>query len=53
MYCPVAEDSLDLDTMLEPGQATKDKPLLVPLPLAKSHLGWQDFYIPSEYTDIK
>ena len=53
MYCPVAKDSSDLNFMLEPGQATKDKPVLVPLTLAKSHLGWQDFYIPSEYTEIK
>jgi len=53
MYCPVAEDSQDLNTMLEPGQATRDKPLLVPLSLAKSHLGWQDFYIPSEYKEVE
>ena len=53
MYCSVAEDSQDLNTMLEPGQATRDKPLLVPLSLAKSHLGWQDFYIPSEYKEVE
>lgn len=53
MYCPVAKTSQDLDTLLEPGQATRERPLLIPLALAKSHLGWQDFYIPTEYTEVK
>jgi len=51
MYCPVAKTSKDLENLLEPGQATRDKPLLVPLPLAQSYLGWQEFYIPSEYKE--
>ena len=52
-YCPVAKTSKDLENLLEPGQATRDKPLLVPLPLAQSYLGWQEFYIPSEYEEPK
>jgi hypothetical protein len=29
----------------------RTKPLLVPLSVAKVALGWENFYIPSEYTD--
>ena len=29
--------------------ATEDNPLVIPLTLAKSHLGWDEFYIPSAY----
>lgn len=52
MFCPVARDPSDLDLwlVLENG-ATKEKPLLVPLLIAKKALGWQDFHIPSEYTE--
>ena len=53
MYCPVAKEPRDLDEMLEPNKATQDNPLLVPLTLAKSHLGWQEFHIPSEYKESK
>ena len=28
----------------------RTRPLIVPLPIAKEALGWEDFYIPSEYT---
>lgn len=31
--------------------STRSKPIIVPLPLAKTSLGWEDFYIPSEYTE--
>lgn len=29
----------------------RTKPLLVPLTVAKQALGWENFYIPSEYTE--
>jgi hypothetical protein len=29
----------------------RSKPLIVPLPIAKASLGWEDFYIPTEYTN--
>jgi hypothetical protein len=29
----------------------RSRPLIVPLPVAKEALGWDDFYIPSEYTN--
>jgi hypothetical protein len=32
-------------------KAERTKPLLVPLSVAKVALGWENFYIPSEYTD--
>lgn len=28
----------------------RSRPLIVPLPIATEALGWDDFYIPSEYT---
>ena len=53
MYCPVAKQPSDLETFLTPEKATREKPLLVPLTLAKSYLGWLEFHIPSEYTETK
>jgi hypothetical protein len=32
-------------------QTERTKPLLVPLTVAKQALGWENFYIPSEYTE--
>jgi hypothetical protein len=29
----------------------RSKPLIIPLPIAKAALGWEDFYIPTEYTN--
>lgn len=29
----------------------RSKPLIIPLPIAKASLGWEDFYIPTEYTN--
>lgn len=29
----------------------RSKPLILPLPIAKAALGWEDFYIPTEYTN--
>lgn len=31
--------------------STRSKPVIVPLPVAKVALGWDDFYIPTEYTE--
>ena len=30
-------------------ETERSRPLIVPLPVAKEALGWEDFYIPSEY----
>lgn len=30
---------------------SRAKPLVVPLPVAKSAFGWETFYIPTEYTE--
>jgi hypothetical protein len=51
MFCPVAKTGEDIDKWLTPEGATRQNPLLVPVILAKSHLGWDSFYIPTEYTD--
>jgi hypothetical protein len=53
MYCVVVRDSHEVDSALAAGTATREKPLLVPLSLARSYLGWEEFYIPTEYTDVK
>lgn len=53
MYCIVAKESKEVDAVLSSGVATREKPLLIPLGLARSYLGWEEFYIPSEYTDVK
>lgn len=53
MYCIVAKESNELDAALISGSATREKPLLIPLGLARSYLGWEEFYIPTEYTDVK
>lgn len=51
MYCPVAKTSEDIDKWLIIGGATREKPLLIPLTLAKTFLGWDTFYVPLEYTE--
>jgi hypothetical protein len=40
----------DIDSLI--GATSRQAPILVPLPLAKSYLGWDEFYIPTEYTNI-
>ena len=40
----------DIDSLI--GATSRQTPILVPLPLAKSYLGWDEFYIPTEYTNI-
>lgn len=32
--------------------STQEKPLIVPLPVAKSVLGWAEFYIPTSFSEI-
>lgn len=34
-------------------QTERTKPLLIPLIIAKQALGWENFYIPTEYTDVR
>lgn len=52
MYCKVAASVEDIDDVIFGGKATREKPLLVPLRLAKDYLGWQVFYIPTEYKEL-
>lgn len=53
MYCQVAKSQEDIDDVLFKGKATREKPLLVPVSLAKNYLGWEEFYVPTEYKDFK
>ena len=46
----VVKSSEDIDSLI--GATSRQAPILVPLPLAKSYLGWDEFYIPTEYTNI-
>jgi hypothetical protein len=32
-------------------QSTRSHPLIVPMPIAKSALGWENFYVPTEYVE--
>ncbi len=32
-------------------KSTRNSPLIVPMPVAKSALGWENFYIPTEYIE--
>ena len=50
--CPVVVKIEDIDVWLTPKGASRKKPLLVPLTIAKSYFGWEEFYIPSEYKEI-
>lgn len=52
MYCEVAKSVEDIEEVLFRSKATRQKPLLVPLHLAKSYLGWEIFYIPSRYKEV-
>jgi hypothetical protein len=31
--------------------SSRSKPLVIPIPVAKNYLGWETFYIPTEYTE--
>jgi hypothetical protein len=43
-----AKDSTDLVNKIH--STSRRDPLIVPIPLAKAFFGWEDFFIPSEYT---
>lgn len=43
-----AKDFIDLMNKIP--HTSRSAPLIVPLPLAKSFFGWEDFFVPSEYT---
>ena len=49
---PVAKSSKEVDKAIYEGLATKEKPILVPLDLAKEHFGWEEFYVPEKYEDL-
>lgn len=53
-HCPVATCTEDIDKyLIEPLDnvlASRERPLLIPLPLATQYMGWDSFYIPTEYT---
>lgn len=53
IHCYVAITSVDVDEFLTPERSSKENPILIPLPLAKSYLGWKDFYIPTDYVEKK
>jgi hypothetical protein len=43
----IALDGVDLTNKIM--KSSRMEPIIVPIPLAKSYLGWDDFYVPSEY----
>lgn len=53
-HCPVALSATDVEehlvTLPEGQRASRERPLLIPLPIASEYMGWETFYIPSEYT---
>lgn len=51
--CPVATTSIEVDLLITPELSNRENPILVPLSLAKSYLGWQEFYVPPKYTENK
>lgn len=44
----VVHNSTDLMNQMH--QSSRNTPLIVPIPLAKAFFGWEDFFVPSEYT---
>lgn len=51
--CPVATTSIEIDFLLTPEISSRENPILIPISLAKSYLGWQEFYVPPKYTENK
>jgi len=43
--------SSDSDVFLLLPKSARTRPVIVPLPIARSALGWDEFYIPTEYTE--
>ncbi len=52
MYVDVAKSYEDIDNILKNKKPFREKPLLIPLPLAETYLGWDQFYIPNEYKNL-
>lgn len=48
--CPLSSDSSVADDV---AASTPETPAIIPLPVARGHLGWTDFYIPTKYTEPK
>jgi hypothetical protein len=53
MSCPVATTSIEIDFLLTPEISNRENPILIPISLAKSYLGWQEFYVPPIHTENK
>lgn len=51
--CPVATTSIEIDFLLTPEISNRENPILIPISLAKSYLGWQEFYVPPKYMENK
>lgn len=47
----VVSSSEDVFRLLQ--NSERSRPLLIPLVIAKSALGWNDFYVPTEYLDAE
>lgn len=52
MTYPIAKSAKEVDSAVYGGLATRENPILVPLPLAKEHFGWEEFFVPDEFIDI-
>jgi len=48
--CPVASLESVSDDI---SSASQSAPVIIPLPIARQHLGWTEFYIPTEYQERK
>jgi hypothetical protein len=52
--CPVATCPEDLESWIFSGsehqKATRQRPILIPLDIATQYMGWDRFYVPSEYS---
>lgn len=46
----IARSKEDVFALIQ--QTERTKPLLIPLTVAKAALGWENFYIPTEYTEV-
>lgn len=48
--CPVSTDSSVAEDIAD---STPERPSIVPIPVARDHLGWDEFFIPTKYTEPK
>jgi hypothetical protein len=51
--CPVATTTIEIDFLLTPEISNRENPILIPISLAKSYLGWQEFYVSPKYMENK